>query len=40
MLQNQIKVITVEHYASKIFDLIHTRDLLGWVKRLVIEIIQ
>ena len=31
---------SVEHYASKMFDLMHTPDLLGWVKRSDIEIVQ
>ena len=31
---------SVEHYASTKFDLVHTPDLLGWVKRSDIETVQ
>ena len=29
----------ISHYAIKMFDLMHTTDLLGWVKRLDFEIV-
>ena len=31
---------SVEQYASQMFDLMHIPDLLGWLKRLDIEIVQ
>ena len=31
---------SVEHYARKMIDLMHTPDLLGWVKKSDIEIVQ
>ena len=34
----QIKRKELEHFASKMFDLMHTPDLFGWVKRSGIEI--
>ena len=36
----QIKRKELEHFASKMFDLMHTPDLFGWVKRSGIEIVQ
>ena len=33
MLQIKLKERSVEHYASKMFDHVHTSDLLDWVKR-------
>ena len=36
----QIKGKSVEQYASKMFDLMHNPDPLGWVKRSDIEIVR
>ena len=40
MLHFNKKERSVEHYAFEMFDLMHTPDLLVWVKRLDIEIVQ
>ena len=31
---------TLKHYASKLFDILHTPDLFGWVKKINIDILQ
>ena len=33
MLHIKLKGKSVEHWASKMFDLLHTLDLLGWVEK-------
>ena len=40
MLHIKLNGKCVEHYASKMFDLRHTPDLLDWVKRSDIEFVQ
>ena len=34
------RLCCISHYAIKMFDLMHTPDILGWVKRSDIEIVQ
>ena len=33
------QILSVDYYASKMFDLMHIPDLLSWVQRSVIEIV-
>ena len=40
MLHIKLNERRVEHDASKMFDLMHTLDLLGWVKISDVEIVQ